>query len=92
MTVNSMPVHHTQHPKLLDRMKIFLYQETVLIDLVHLGNISGPCPRSDLLYDVPLMLDHRLRILMHLLGNLLYVAFCLINHALFLRIRSGFGL
>ena len=43
MTVNSMTIHDTKHPKILNTIEVLLHNETVLVYFSHLRDVASPC-------------------------------------------------
>ena len=40
MTIDSMAIHDTQHPKIINAVKVLLDDETVLVNFAHLGYVA----------------------------------------------------
>ena len=49
MSINSVTIHDTKHPKTFHRCKLFDYKKAILVDFPHLGNESRSCLERKLL-------------------------------------------
>jgi hypothetical protein len=40
VTIDTMAIHDTQHPQIINAVEVLLNDETVLVDLAHLGDVA----------------------------------------------------
>ena len=50
VTIDSVPIHDSDHPQILDTCQVFLVEVGILIDFPHLWNESSSCLMGDPLY------------------------------------------
>ena len=50
VTINSVPIHDSNHPQILDTCEVFLVEVGILIDFPHLWNESSSCLMGDPFY------------------------------------------